>query len=759
MFHDHFASNGITFRFSCPHTSQQNGKFERMIRTVNNMMRTLLFHSRLPPTFWPEALHMASHLLNILPSASISNDTPHYRLFRRHPTYDHLHVFGCLCFPRLHPTHKLQPRSSPCIFLGYPSYHRGFRCYDLSTWKIIISRHVTFDETIFPYGSVTPTEPPSYDFLSDTYVSPILRQILQPSQPPNPTPPNTNPDPSIHDSAPDPAVEDETPIASPPPSPPQSPPRGFARSKLHKAMNEEYNALITNGTWVLVPRPPGANVVRSMWLFKRKFNADGSLSRYKARLVANGRSQQQGIDCDETFSPVVKPATIRTILSLAISRHWPIHQLDVKNVFLHGHLQETVYMHQSSGFRDPQHPDHVCHLQRSLYGLKQAPGAWYQRFAQHALHMGFQHSRTDSSLFTYHQATGTAYLLLYVDDIVLTASSASLLQSINAQLSREFAMTDLGALNYFLGISATHTSQGLFLSQRKYATEILERANMLQCNPARTPAEPILKLNATGPPVADPSMYRSLAGALQYLTFTCPDISFAVQQICLFMHDPREPHLHALKRILRYIRGTLDHGLQLHVSPGSDLIAYSDADWGGCPVSRRSTSGYCVFLGENLVSWSSKRQGVISRSSAEAEYRGVANDVVETCWVRNLLRELRCPPAKATIVYCDNISSVYMSSNPVQHQRTKHIEIDIDFVRDQVARGLVRVLHVPSSTQYADIFTKGLPSQLFNEFKTSLNVRNSPPDQTVGGSIYQGYKRTAHLGYCQERSEMLIILM
>ncbi|KAI3746178.1 hypothetical protein L6452_08601 [Arctium lappa] len=747
MFHDHFSSHGITFRFSCPHTSQQNGKSKRMIRTVNNMMRTLLFHSRLPPTFWPEALHMVSHLLNILPSASISNDTPHYRLFRRHPTYDHLRVFGCLCFPRLHLTHKLQPRSSPCIFLGYPSYHRGFRCYDLSTRKIIISRHVTFDETIFPYGSVTPTKPPSYDFLSDTDASPILRQILQPSQAPNPTPPNTDPDPPIHDSAPDPAVEDETPIPSPPPSPSQSLPRGHSmntrsksgifkpthrlnlhstsissvpRSHLqalqdpnwHKAMNEEYNALITNGTWVLVPRPPDANVVRSMWLFKRKFNADGSLSRYKVRLVATGRSQQQGIDCDETFSPVVKPATIRTILSLAISRHWPIHQLDVKNAFLHGHLQETVYMHQTPGFRYPQHPDHVCHLQRSLYGLKQAPRAWYQRFAQHALRMGFQHSRTDSSLFTYHQATGTAYLLLYVDDIVLTASSASLLQAIIAQLSREFSMTDLGALNYFLGISATRTSQGLFLSQRKYATEILERANMLQCNPARTPAEPILKLNATGPPVADPSMYRSLAGALQYLTFTRPDISFAVQQICL---------------------GTLDHGLQLHVSPGSDLIAYFDADWGGCPVSRRSTSGYCVFLGENLVSWSSKRQGVISRSSAEAEYRGVANAVAETCWVRNLLRELRCPPAKATIVYCDNISSVYMSSNPVQHQRTKHIEINIHFVRDQVARGLVRVLHVPSSAQYADIFTKGLPSQLFNEFKTSVNVRNSPPDQTAGG--------------------------
>ncbi|KAL4579422.1 hypothetical protein LXL04_015569 [Taraxacum kok-saghyz] len=218
-----------------------------------------------------------------------------------------------------------------------------------------------------------------------------------------------------------------------------------------------------------------------------------SLSRYKAHLVANSRSQQQGIDCDETFSPVVKPATIITVLSLAISRHWPIHQVDVKN---------------PSGFRDAQHPDYVCHLQQSLYALKQAPRAWYQRFTQHALHMGFQHSLTDSSLFIYHHGHATAYLLLYVDDIILTASSMFLLQSLIDQLSRKFAMTDCGALNYFLRISATRSSHGLFLSQRKYASEILECAHMLQCNPACTPAETTHKLDATGPPVAIPQPRR-----------------------------------------------------------------------------------------------------------------------------------------------------------------------------------------------------------------------------------------------------------
>ncbi|GJU07204.1 ribonuclease H-like domain-containing protein [Tanacetum coccineum] len=317
-------------------------------------------------------------------------------------------------------------------------------------------------------------------------------------------------------------------------------------------------------------------------------------------------------------------------------------------------------------------------------------------------------------------------LLLYVDDIILTASSTSLLQRIISLLYAEFAMTDLGPLNYFLGISATRTTSAIFLSQTKYATEILEQAQMLNCNPCRTPIDTEKKLGPEGSPVTDPTLYRSLAGSLQYLTFTRLDLSYAVQQLCLYMHDPREPHLNAMKHVLRYLRGTTDLGLQLLRSTTSQLIAYSDADWAGCPATRRSTSGYYVFLGDNLLTWSSKRQDTLSRSSAEAEYRGVANVVAETSWIRNLLRELHTPLFTATLVYCDNVSAVYMSANPVQHQRTKHIEIDIHFVRDKVAAGHVRVLHVPSRFQYADIFTKGLPYPLFADFRSSLSVRKTP---------------------------------
>jgi len=299
------------------------------------------------------------------------------------------------------------------------------------------------------------------------------------------------------------------------------------------------------------------------------------------------------------------------------------------------------------------------------------------------------------------------YMLLYVDDIVLTASSADLLHRITERLHSEFAMTDLG------GTSSS--------------------AGMAVCHSTTTPVDTRANLSATdGNLVDDASQYRSLAGALQYLTLTRPDIAYAVQQVCLFMHDPREPHLAMIKRILRYVKGTLSTGLHIGTGPVDRLKAYSDADWAGCPDSRRSTSGYCIFLGDNLVSWSSKRQTTVSRSSAEAEYRAVAHAVAESCWLRQLLQELHAPLSSATIVYCDNVSAVYMTANPIHHCRTKHIEIDIHFIRDKVSLGQVRVLHVPSSHQFADIMMKGLPVQLFTDFRSSLCVRD-PPAQTASG--------------------------
>nr|GEV26426.1 hypothetical protein [Tanacetum cinerariifolium] len=455
---------------------------------------------------------------------------------------------------------------------------------------------------------------------------------------------------------------------------------------------------VDSRTCVLVPRPANVNVVRSM---------------YKAHFVATRCSQHQGIDCDETFSLVVKLATIHTVSSLAVSRDWPTHQLDVKNALLHGHLFKTICMHQPPGFVDPNKPDYVCHLYRSLYGLKQAP-------------------RSD-----------IAYLLLYVDDIILTASSLAFLQWIITFLHSEFATMDMGSLNYFLGISALRSSSGLFLCQSKLAEEILERAYMQKCNPCLTPVHTESKLGSNGDPVSDPTA--------------------------------------VWLRILRYVRGIVAFSLQLYASSTAQLTAYTNANWAGCPrrvtLSRSSAEAEyhgvanvvaktawlqnlllelhaplttstivyydnvsVVYLSTNPVQHqhtkhieihihfvrdyvaSGQRRVTLSRSSAEAEYHGVANVVAKTAWLQNLLLELHAPLTTSTIVYYDNVSVVYLSTNPVQHQHTKHIEIHIHFVRDYVASGQVHVLHVPSRFQYADIFTKGLLSALFYDFCSNLNV-------------------------------------
>ncbi|XP_057518378.1 uncharacterized mitochondrial protein AtMg00810-like [Amaranthus tricolor] len=300
------------------------------------------------------------------------------------------------------------------------------------------------------------------------------------------------------------------------------------------------------------------------------------------------------------------------------------------------------------------------------------------------------------------------------------------------KLSAEFAMKDLGSLSYFLGIAVTHNAQGLFLSQSKYAANILDRAGMTDCKSTPTPVATTSKLSASSTtPYANLLLLCIVLLQVLFSTSLLPGPTFLMlYNRFTYLHDPKVEHMAALHRILRYLKGALDHGLQLYRSSISSLLSYTDADWGGCPHTRQSTSGYCVFLGDNLISWSSKRQPILSKSSAEAEYRGDANVVSKTCWLCNLLLELHCPLMKATLVYCDNVSAIYLSDNPVHHQHTKHIEIDIHFVREKVKQGEVCVLHVPSQYQIADILIKGLPKILFDEFFASLSVRK-PPDSTA----------------------------
>jgi histone deacetylase 1/2 len=284
------------------------------------------------------------------------------------------------------------------------------------------------------------------------------------------------------------------------------------------AMDTEYSALMKNNTWRLVPAPPGQHVISCKWIFKLKYKADGTIERHKARLVARGFTQQYGVDYTDTFSPVIKPTTVRLILAIAVSKGWHLRQIDIQNAFLHGDIQEEVYMTQPPGYVDPTQPGYVCRLQKSLYGLKQAPRAWYSKLSMKLQELGFIPSRADTSLFIFTSATVTIYMLIYVDDIIIVGSRQSAVDNLLVQLHVAFAVKDLGTLHYFLGVEVQSISDGIALTQRKYATDLLRRVNMQTCKSVTTPMSSADRLSKdSGVPLAgdDVFLYRSTLGALQ----------------------------------------------------------------------------------------------------------------------------------------------------------------------------------------------------------------------------------------------------
>ncbi|CAH9146417.1 unnamed protein product [Cuscuta epithymum] len=820
-----FDIHGIYFRKSCPDTPQQNGVAERKHRHLLELTRTMLLESSIPSQFWVDAIFTASYIINRLPSPLLGNSSPYEKLFQKVPDYAFMRVFGCSCFPNISASsaNKLSARSVHCVFLGYASGYKGYRCLEPKSGRIYVSRHVRFIEHSFPFTSLTSSSSdlssPPLDNIQFTLTN-IIRPSSATSLPIHPTPPSVNPTtsapssanfPSTPSSVPSsvssqsapPLVNSQTspsvisntnqtptpfspgsadtlpnsptspfPLVHPPPSPQSSAvlssppittvgprfnvhhmqtraksgifkpksiftlntvvsavdPTCFSEAQKHliwrEAMADEFNALISNNTWDLVPFDSSKNVVGSKWIYKTKFHSDGSIERHKARLVAQGYNQQAGVDFSETFSPVVKPTTVRIVLTLAISFGWVMRQLDVKNAFLHGHLTEEVYMRQPQGFIHPQFPHHVCRLRKAIYGLKQAPRAWFHRFSSFLLTHNFVCSKSDNSLFIYRHGQSVMYLLLYVDDIIITGNSPSLVSSFITCIASHFAMKDLGDLHYFLGVQAVRNSKGVFLSQQKYVSDLLLRFHLHTLKSVRTPVATRTSLSLTdGELLADATEYRSMVGALQYLTLTRPDITYAVHLVSQFMHAPRTTHMLAVKRIFRYLQGTLDHGLWLQKSVRSlCLVAYSDADWAGCPDTSRSTTGFAIFLGPNLVSWKSKKQPTVSKSSTEAEYRAIAYTVQDTLHIRSVLFELGYPIRDPVQLFCDNISASYLTANPVQHARSKHIQIDYHFVRERVAHGDLFVKYVPTHLQLADIFTKALSSQQFNFLKDNLRV-------------------------------------
>ncbi|GJS95733.1 putative RNA-directed DNA polymerase [Tanacetum coccineum] len=493
------------------------------------------------------------------------------------------------------------------------------------------------------------------------------------------------------------------------------------------AMNKEMEALLRNDTWELVELPKNRKAISSKWLWKIKYKSNGEIERYKARLVALGCNQREGIDYEETFSPVVKMVTVRCLMNIAVLNDWPMFQLDIDNAFLYGDLDETVYMKPPQGYYDTE-CNKVCRLKKSLYGLKQAPRQWNAKLTGALIENGFNQSKSDYSLFTKSDNGVFLALLVYVDDIIITGNNSSEIDKFKEFLRTKFMIKDLGNLKYFLGIEVINTDKGICLNQRKYVLDLLSDYGMLACKPARTPM--ISKLSISNEEsISDPLLdnvvdYQKLMGKLIYLTNTRPDISYAVHCLSQFMHAPLKSHLRSAFKILRYLKGSPGLGIHVTKTSGMFLKAYSDADWAKCVVTRKSVTGYCVFINDNLISWKSKKQNTISKSSSESKYRALASVTSEVIWILKVLKDLGYNNLLPVSLYCDSKPAIKIAANPVFHERTKHLEIDLHFVREKILKGIVKTFKVDSANQIADILTKGLDTIQHDKLVKDLGMIN-----------------------------------
>ncbi|CAM8940033.1 unnamed protein product [Rhodiola kirilowii] len=491
-------------------------------------------------------------------------------------------------------------------------------------------------------------------------------------------------------------------------------------------MNKEIAALEVNHTWIITELPPNQPLTDCKWIFRIKLKSDGSIERYKARWVAKGFTQIEGLDYNETFAPVAKMTTVRCLLAIAVIRSWPIFQLDVDNAFLHGSLDEDVYMKLPPGYvKSEREAGKVCKLTKSLYGLKQAPRQWFAKFIAALLEFGFKQSLNDYSLFTLQEGTEFIILLVYVDDVLLTGTSLILIDNIKAFIHDKFKIKDLGTLKYFLGLEVARNSTGLFLHQRKYAMDILTDQDMVDCKPAKTPLPIKHQLSLSeASPIEDPMIYRKLVDKLIYLTITRPDLAHSVHVLSQFMSVPTSDHLKAAHRLLRYIKGAPAQGLFFSSSSSLVMNAFCDADWAACPKTRRSTTGFCICIGDSLVSWRTKKQAIVSRSSTESEYRSMAATCSEIQWLTRLLLDMKTSVPRPISLHCDNQAAIHIAKNPVFHERTKHIEIDCHFVRHHANDKVLLPTYIPTADQPADLFTKQIPADQLHRLLSKLGVSN-----------------------------------
>ncbi|GJZ28634.1 putative ribonuclease H-like domain-containing protein [Tanacetum coccineum] len=490
------------------------------------------------------------------------------------------------------------------------------------------------------------------------------------------------------------------------------------------AMQEELLQFEIQKVWILVDLPYGKKAIGTKWVYRNKKDERGVVVRNKARLVAQGHRQEEGIDYDEVFAPVARLEAIRIFLAFASYMGFTVYQMDVKSAFLYGKIDEEVYVSQPPGFLDPKYPEKVYKVVKALYGLHQAPRAWYATLSTFLLKNGYRRGTIDKTLFLRKDKHDIILVQVYVDDIIFGSTKKSWCDEFEALMKSRFQMSSMGELTFFLGLQVKQKTNGIFISQDKYVAEILKKFDFASVKTASTPIEtqkPLVKDEEASD--VDVHLYRSMIGSLMYVTASRPDIMFAVCACSRFQVTPKTSHLSAVKRIFRYLKGKPKLGLWYPRESSFDLESYSDSDYAGANLDRKSTTGGCQFLGRRLITWQCKKQTIVATSTTEAEYVAAASCCGQVLWIQNQMLDYGFNFMN-TKIYIDNESTICIVKNPVYHSKTKHIAIRHHFIRDAYEKKLIQVLKIHTNDNVADLLTKAFDVSRFQFLVVSIGMIN-----------------------------------
>jgi len=764
-FEDYLKKFGIERHRTCAYTPQQNGVAERMNRTLMEKVRCLLSESGLEEIFWAEAASTVAYLVNRSPAFAVDHNVPEELWLNRKSGYKHLRRFGSVAY--VHQDQgKLKPRALKGVFLGYPQGTKGYKIWLLEEMKCVISRNVIFHEDLV-YKDLQLKEKSEQEERAEkiTQAEKTVSEIVSNQQQVGES--------SVAGGTVDvSSSDDESEYFEPEGEAPASSERlsnyQLARDRVrrqirapirfsdysqfayalmaaedmdsseepscyHEAketkewekwnagMGDEMQSLLKNYTWDIVDHPKNQKIISCRWLYKKKPGIPGvEPERYKARLVARGFTQRKGIDYDEVFAPVVKHVSIRILMSIVVQEDLELEQMDVKTAFLHGDLDQPLYMEQPEGYVADEQKDQVCLLKKSLYGLKQAPRQWNKKFNSFIMDQNFIRSGHDSCVYIKQVSDEEfVYILIYVDDMLIAAKSMTEINKIKEALSTGFEMKDMGAASRILGIDIIRDRKAgtLRLSQTGYLEKVLHMFNMTEARPVSTPMGAHFKLASVVEEEecvdTDKVPNSSAIGSIMYaMVGTRPDIAQAIGVLSRFMSKPGKIHWTAVKWLLRYLKGSTDLNLVFTREKDFRVQGFSDSDYAADLDRRRSTTGYVFTVGGNTVSWKSNLQSIVALSTTEAEYVALTEAVKEALWIQGLLTEMGFKQEKVTL-WCDSQSAISLAKNNTFHERTKHIAIKFNFIRDVIEEGSVEVLKIHTSQNPADMLTKGIHVQKF----------------------------------------------